>query len=238
MDTDAEHGERLRDNKKPSGNMMESFQSLICEEMILDTLGCTLEEFQSSPAIQARARADQACIELAVSTGKSQAFEHLLVRNSLGRRMFWTSTGKVGMTAIEGSTTGDDSTNASGGPRVPNFDQSLNSAMGRSMLDAFQAYLAQRDPAAARVTAQALSGTLPGQRAPGVRSGDIVVALVGGFHPYILRAVQSGQGSDELKADAKYAFVGDCHLQGAMDAECLYDLFGGWKHKLVDILIV
>lgn len=242
MDTDAEYGERLRDNKKPSGAMAESFQSLICEEMIMETLGCTVEEFMSSPALQARARADQSCVELSPATGKSEAFCNLLLHNSLGRRLFWTSTGKVGMTAIEGSATGADGDDNSTGPRVPNFDESLNNAMGRSMMDAFHAYLAQRDPAAARVAAQALQGNLPGQRAPGVRSGDIVVALVGGFQPYILRPVLSEQTTGELKADAKYAFVGGCHLQGAMDAECFVDpndLYGGWKEvPLVDVLIV
>lgn len=86
---------------------------------------------------------------------------------------------------------------------------------------------------------QASRGKLPGQRAPGVRSGDFVVALVGGFTPYVLRPESS---TGDLQADAKYAFVGECHLQGAMEGECLVDpngLHGGWKQvPLVDVLIV
>lgn len=238
MDTDAEFGERIRDNKKPSKDLWISFQSLICEEMVLQTLGCTMEELKNSPDLQARARADQSCAELGPATGQSAPLEELIVRNSLGRRMFRTSSGKVGMTAVEGT----DTTNDSGDRRVPNFDSSLSSAMGRSMLTAFQSYLAERDPNAARITAEALEGKLPGQRAPGVRSGDIVVALVGGFQPYVLRPVLSESDSGDLQADAKYAFVGECHLQGAMDGELLVDpedLYGGWKRvPLVDILIV
>jgi hypothetical protein len=65
------------------------------------------------------------------------------------------------------------------------------------------------------------------------------VALVGGFQPYVLRPEAE---AGDLQADAKYAFVGECHLQGAMEGECLVDpvdLYGGWKRvPLVDVLIV
>lgn len=239
LDTDAAFGERMRDNKKPGKEIMASWQSLICEELILHTLGCTMEELNTSPALQARARTDQACIDMGPATGKSAAIEELIKRNSMGRRMFRTTSGKMGMTAIEGSDTKDNSD----GPRAPNFDDPLSDALGRSMMDAFQSFLAQRDPAAARVAAQALQGDLPGQRRPGVRSGDLVVALVGGFEPYVLRPVQPETLElGDLRAEAKYAFVGDCHLQGAMEGEGLVDpqdLYGRWKRvELVDVLIV
>jgi hypothetical protein len=191
-----------------------------------------LEELHNSPELQARARNDQACAELGPATGQSAPIEELIIRNSLGRRMFVTSSGKVGMTAVEGS---DDSSEQ----RVPNFDGQLGDSLGRSMLSAFQAHLAERNTELARITAEAMQGKLPGQRAPGVRSGDFVVALVGGFQPYVLRPESQTEG---LQGDAKYAFVGECHLQGAMDGECLVDpndLYGRWKQvPLVDVLIV
>ena len=242
LDTDQNFGERIRDNVKPSSDKWLSWQSLICEEMILERLGCTMEALATDPSLQARARADEACADLGGSTGQSAPIENLIIHNSLGRRMFQCRSGRIGMTAIEGAGSHSNASDGAAGPKVPNFDDPLGSEIGRSMLDAFQAYLAERDPAAARLTSQALQGQLPGQAAPGVRSGDIVAALVGGFQPYILRPVQPEVGGSELLADSKYVFVGDCHLQGAMDGECLvdpHDLYGGWKRvPLVDITIV
>lgn len=232
MDTSAEYGESLRDTKKPDSGMWVNFQSILCEEMVLQALGCTLEELHNSPELQARARNDQACAELGPATGQSAPIEELIIRNSLGRRMFVTSSGKVGMTAVEGT---DDS----GERRVPNFDGPMGDSLGRSMLSAFQAHLAERNPELARITAEAMQGKLPGQRAPGVRSGDFVVALVGGFQPYVLRPESQ---TEDLQSEKKYTFVGDCHLQGAMEGECLVDpndLYGRWKQvPLVDVLIV
>ena len=242
LDTDQDFGERIRDNVKPSSDLWVSWQSLICEEMILETLGCTMEELSTNPSLQARARADEACADLGAATGQSAPIENLIIHNSLGRRLFQCRSGKMGMTAIEGAASQSETPEDAAGPRVPNFDNALSSTMGRSMLDAFQSYLAERDPNAARITAEAIQGQFPGQAAPGVRSGDIVVALVGGFQPYILRPVQSEVGASKLRANSKYTFVGDCHLQGAMDGESLKDpndLYGGWKRvPLVDISIV
>lgn len=234
MDTSAEYGESLRDTKKPDAGMWVNFQSVLCEEMVLRTLGCTMEELQTSPELQARARNDPECAELGPATGQSAPLEELIVRNSLGRRMFRTSSGQVGMTAVEGT---DDSLER----QVPNLDGPMSDILGRSMLNAFQAHLAQRNPEMARITAEAMQGKLPGQRAPGVRSGDFVVALVGGFTPYVLRP-ESQSLTGRIEADAKYAFVGECHLQGAMEGECLVDrddLYGRWKQvPLVDVSIV
>ena len=242
LDTDQNFGERLRDDVKPSSDMWVSWQSLLCEEMILENLGCTMQELATSPSLQARARTDEACADLGRSTGRSGPVENLIIRNSLGRRMFQCRSGRVGMTAIEGGASQSDASEDAAGPRVPNFDSAMSSEMGRSMIDAFQAYIAERDPAASRAVSQALQGQLPGQVAPGVRSGDIVAALVGGFQPYILRPVQSEVGSSELREDSKYTLVGDCHLQGAMDGECLRNPDPSqeeWKRvPLVDVLIV
>jgi hypothetical protein len=239
LDTDSGFGERIRDNVKPGKEVSASWQSLICEQMILDHLGCTLEELKASPALEEKMVADVACNELGPATGKSARMEELILRNTLGRRMFKTATGQVGMTAIEAT----NNTNDSEEPVLPNFDASLGSDMGRFMLENFQSYLAERAPDQAKLISEAMQGKLPGQRAPGVRSGDFVVALVGGFEPYVLRPVKSEtEASGDLQADAKYTFVGDCHLQGAMDGECLVDpndLYGGWKRvPLVDVLIV
>jgi len=239
LDTDQDFGERLRDNVKPLDDMWRSWLSVISEEMILQRLGCTMQELATSPSLQARARTDEVCADLGGSTGQSASIEALILHNSLGRRMFQCRSGRIGMTAIEGGATQQDTPEDATAPRrIPNFDDSLSSALGRSMMDGFQAYLAERDPAAARITSQALQGQLPGQIAPGVRSGDIVAALVGGFHPYVLRPIHQ-VGDGDLRADSKYAFVGDCHLQGTMDGECLRGPSGGWKQvPLVDILIV
>lgn len=246
LDTDQDFGERLRDNVKPPNDMWRSWLSVISEEIILQRLGCTMQELATSPSLQARARTDEVCADLGRSTGRSAPIENLIICNSLGRRMFQCRSGRIGMTAIEGgpSQSDDSDPEVDAGPRMPNFDDALSSEMGRMMIDAFQAYLAERNPAAARITSQALQGQLPGQVAPGVRSGDIVAVLVGGFQPYILRPVHEvGDGDGELRGDSKYAFVGDCHLQGAMDGECLVDrndyFHGGWRQvQLVDILIV
>jgi hypothetical protein len=248
LDTDQAFGERMRDHVKPSNDMWMSWQSLICEEMILEVLGCTMQELATSPSLQAIARADEACADLGEATGQSAPIETLIIRNSLGRRMFQCRSGRVGMTAIE-CTSGD-----AAGTNDPSldFDGPLGSMLQTTILNSFQAYVAERDPAAAAAfpvifhdmlpQGQSTQGNLPGQVASGVRTGDIVTALVGGFQPYILRPVHSEAGESNLRADSKYIFVGDCHLQGAMDGECLvdpHDLYGGWKRvPLVDVLIV
>ena len=249
VDTDAEYGERVRDLKKPDAGLWVSFQSLICEEIILQTLGCTMEELKNSPELQARARTEQSCAELGPATGQSAPIENLIIRNSLGRRMFRTSGGRVGMTAIQRT----DKTLDSGNRRMPELDSLIHDFMGQAVLGALQSRLGADNPDAARLAASVMASQSPGQktrgdrseenapekRAPGVRSGDIVVALVGGFQPYVLRP-ESETG--DLQIDAKYSFVGDCHLQGAMEGECLVDhddLYGGWKRvPLVDVLII
>jgi hypothetical protein len=239
LDTDQGFGKQMRDNVKPSNEMSLSWQSLICEEMILEALGCTMQELATSPALQARARADEACADLGTLTGRSAPIEDLITRNSIGRRLFQCRSGRMGMTAIE---------RGAAGTNVPNFDfaaGSLREVIQTTMAGSFQAAIAERDPEIAELFTgmfQGMRGQLPGQVASGVRSGDIVAALSGGFQPYVLRPVQFEAGGSELQTDLKYTFVGDCHLQGAMDGECLVDpqdLYGGWKRvPLVDILIV
>lgn len=83
--------------------------------------------------------------------------------------------------------------------------------------------------------------------------GDVVVALVGGFFPYILRSrlqvadsddnddIDAREGSSQLVvSDSAYKFVGDCCLHGSMNGE---DFKAGTHYrtdvsKIVDISIV
>lgn len=239
LDTDADFGENLRTNVKPGHDMWISFQSLLAEEMMLEILGCTMEELNNDPALQAKAKADDMA-DLAQIAGRSAPFEQLVLRNSIGRRLFWCRSGLVGMTAIEAPVPNpsDASAEESDQPPVPDFDASMNNPLGRMMMEGFMAHLTAQGHQAAPILAQALQGQLPGQVAPGARSGDFVVALVGGFQPYILRSELDDYA---LRAESKYSFVGECHLQGAMDGECMKNTgwFGGWKKvPLVDILIV
>ncbi|KAL1589664.1 hypothetical protein WHR41_01859 [Cladosporium halotolerans] len=247
LDTDADFGETMRDIKKPDVMMRDSFQSILAEEMILDHLSCTLEQLSTDPNLQARARADELCRDLGPSTGKSQEYEALVLRNSLGRRMFKTRNGKIGMTAVETPAPRPDQPDGSPAPPMPDFSSTMNDPLGRSMMAGFQNFLAKRDGKAASALSKAMSGTLPGQFLPGVRYGDVVVALVGGFQPYILRAkdadVNESIGSG-VQADSLYSFVGDCHLQGEMDGERFKEpagffFSGGWKSDvpLVDVVI-
>ena len=108
--------------------------------------------------------------------------------------------------------------------------------MARSMMESFQQYLQARDPQAAQLTSRMMRGELPGgeeqqrQRQQeearargGVREGDLVVAAVGGFFPYVLRprGGGGGEGADTASGQdsSTYEFVGDCYLHGAMDGE-------------------
>ena len=106
--------------------------------------------------------------------------------------------------------------------------------MARSMMESFQQYLQARDPRAAQLTSRMMRGELPGgeerqeeeaRARGGVREGDLVVACVGGFFPYVLRP-RGGEGAGTPAEDAAapqdsstYEFVGDCYLHGAMDGE-------------------
>ena len=96
-------------------------------------------------------------------------------------------------------------------------------------------------------------GDLGGSEEGGMRVGDVVVALVGGFEPYVLRRVLApGQEMVENKQDnspllhhgAEYQLIGSCHLQGVMNGECFQEDSRPdpqvWRKdlELADILIV
>ena len=136
---------------------------------------------------------------------------------------------------------------AEGEPAVPDFDAILENDLGSMMLSMFQDSLRQRDPQAAEVLARGLNGALPGQAAPGVRVGDLVVALVGGFQPYVLRPAikfdPAKTAEQSLDSVSEYTYVGECYLHGVMAGEPFKTQ--GWfttawtkSVKLVDITIV
>lgn len=224
-------GEEIQENAKPPYDMWISFQSVIAEERILELLNCTMEDLMARPEILQRATDPQIAM-MAPLAGRSQPFETLLRTNAIGRCYFTTNGGRIGMTALQTLPPG----HGENGP-VPDFGESMSTPLGRSMLEMFQASLRERQPEAADAVARALAGNLPGQAPQGVRSGDLVVALVGGFQPYILRP------QDEFaqpEADgSRYEFVGDCYLHGVMDAEPFKDSSGSFMRdvKLVDITI-
>ncbi|KAK5134945.1 hypothetical protein LTR08_005896 [Meristemomyces frigidus] len=237
-------GDTLRDIAQPKKEMWVSFQSVLAEERVMELLGCTEEQMMAQPELAQRARELPEAAILGPQTGRSQEFEALLRQNAIGRRFFRTESGKTGMTAVESLP--DGAGPAEGEPQVPNFDAAMAEPMGSNMLSGFQKFLQQRDPRAAGILAQALSGSLPGQAAPGVRAGDLVVALVGGFQPYVLRPATEYDVTQtveqSLQSDSKYSYVGDCYLHGVMDGEPFKTK--GWFStswttdvKLVDITI-
>ncbi|KAK4547324.1 hypothetical protein LTR36_000980 [Oleoguttula mirabilis] len=232
----------------PHRDMWVSFQSVMAEERILELLGCTQEQLQTQPELLARAREIPDAVVLGPQTGRSAEFEALLRANAIGRRFFQTQSGRIGMTAVESLPEGAGAAaEAEQEPQVPSFEDAMANPMGQMMLSGFQDFLRQRDPQAAGMLSQALNGSLPGQAAPGVRRGDHIVALVGGFQPYVLRpageydATQTAEQS--LDSVSRYTYVGDCYLHGVMDGEPFKTK--GWfetswtrEVKLVDVTIV
>ncbi|KAF2171066.1 hypothetical protein M409DRAFT_51292 [Zasmidium cellare ATCC 36951] len=231
-------GDTMRTSSAPSEDVIRSFQSLLAEERILQVLGCTMEQLMSmSPERIAEARAKPEIQNLAGIPGQSQDFDSLLQTNTLGRRFFTCESGRYGMTTIETPPEGSQAPNAT---PVPNFDSVLGDPLGQGMMSAFQSFLAQKDPRAAAALNQAIAGTMPGQRVPGVRIGDLVVAVIGGFQPYVLRAKKREEGGErDLNEQTKYVFVGDCYLHGVMDGECFKE--GGQVRRdvrTVDVTVV
>lgn len=232
-------------NVAPHRDLWISWQSVMAEERILELVGCTQEELTTRPELLQRAREFPETALLGPQTGRSAEFEALLRRNAIGRRLFVTASGRTGMTAVEALPEGAPTEGEA--PPVPDFDGVVGDPMGNALLSGFQDFLRQQNPQAASVLSQALNGSLPGQAAPGVRVGDLVVALVGGFQPYVLRPVgayDAEQTAEQsLDSVSRYTYVGDCYLHGVMDGEPFktQGWFGvtGWKGdvKVVDVVI-
>ncbi|KAK4501891.1 hypothetical protein PRZ48_007700 [Zasmidium cellare] len=234
------HGDSLRTTRALSEDAIRSFQSLLAEERILQVLGVTTEQLMAFPPERlAQAQAHPEIQKLAGFPGQSGQFDQLLRANTIGRRFFICESGRFGMTAIE--TPPEGTAGSSNATPMPNFDSVLGDPLGQGMMSAFQSFLAKKDPRAANALNQAINGQMPGQQVPGVRIGDLVVAVIGGYQPYVLRPALQGEGADgvQLNEDTKYVFVGDCYLHGVMDGECFKE-FGRFRTGIttVDVTVV
>ncbi|KAI1771520.1 hypothetical protein F4818DRAFT_454646 [Hypoxylon cercidicola] len=247
----------------PAAHLESHFASLIAEETILHALGCATAAEMQTPANAARMRASPELMALVPRCGRAAPFAALLARHAAGRRFFRTAGGGFGMTAVEDVGAADSNLlgEEEDGARLRGLGRFMGDPISRGMLEGFQQYLQERDPAAARVAAQAMRGEIPGledgvggrQRTDGgVREGDLVVACVGGFLPCVLRPwsqLQSGEeetvegDKDSRPAErssgedgSTYEFVGECYLHGAMDGED-FQTTGplGRKHFSVDV---
>ncbi|KAF2432368.1 hypothetical protein EJ08DRAFT_695479 [Tothia fuscella] len=214
----------LRKQAPPPQDMWISWQSILAEERILELMACTPEQLLNDPAIRERARADEQCQILGPQVGQSDPFEELLRKNAIGRRFFTTENGRMGMTAYERTAiaegeNGEEAAKAEIAlneiemPTESNRDDLLG-GLGSMMMGSFQEFLMQRDPNAAAAMAEVMQKK---EKARGARVGDVIVAAVGGFHPYVLRAVEGG-GSSDIKG-REFRFVGDAYLHGVMGGE-------------------
>lgn len=232
-------GDTLAVSAPPSEAVGASFQSIVAQETVLKLLGCTPNQL-STPEIQARMQAMPEVLALLPICGYGEPFLELFRKQSLGRRFFRTSEGRFGMTAVEDVLAVDptleaEERNAQGqGDEgdVQNLSRMLADPMARMMLGGFQEFLEKKDPALAKSWAQAQRGEHSFQQVDqlskrgGVTKGDIIVTLIGGFFPYILRpllkAAEDGADagpSQIIASDSTYEFVGDCYLHGSMDGE-------------------
>ncbi|KAK8039630.1 hypothetical protein PG993_008041 [Apiospora rasikravindrae] len=181
------------------------------------------------------------------------------VEGNLAQERKRRSGGSSTTNTAEGASGEDNGQSENGEQQAgSNLGRMMADPMARAMLEGFQQFLTTRDPNAANLVSQMVRGDLPerpqgdgdeageGQApAPGVKQGvqpgDLVVALVGGFYPYILRPVVAQQEEETAEepstgespaesapsnsapplpmVDATYEFVGDCYLYGAMDGE-------------------
>ncbi|KAI0165330.1 hypothetical protein GGR52DRAFT_585374 [Hypoxylon sp. FL1284] len=260
----------LRDVPAAPADLEVAFASVLAEERILSALGCATVDEMRTPANAARMRAAPDLMALVPRCGRAAPFERLLARHAAGRRFFRTAGGRFGMSAVEDPGAADErflgekregeseEEEQERRPPEEGLGRLMSDPMTRAMIGGFQQYLAQRDPAAAHVAAQALRGEVPGMPAEarkrtdgGVNEGDVVVACVGGFFPYVLRpwSPPRKEGEEETAEEdddgSTYEFVGECYLYGAMDGED-FKVVGphGQKRfsvdvsKLVDITIV
>ncbi|KAI8945709.1 hypothetical protein F4801DRAFT_112161 [Xylaria longipes] len=258
-------GESFAESTPPSAAMGASFQSIIAQETVLKLLGCTPNQLPT-PEIQARMQTMPEVMALFPKCGNGQYFAAKFCKQSVGRRFFRTKGGRFGMTAVEDVVCLDPKLEAEerkargldGEGDSRHLARMLVDPMARMMMDGFQQFLEQRDPTLANVMAQAQRGEFPPQQEDhlskrgGVSKGDIIVALIGGFFPYILRprmkAADDGAdegSSDTVVSDSDYEFVGDCYLYGSMDGEDFkVKSWVGTTHyktdisKIVDIRIV
>ncbi|KAI0014702.1 hypothetical protein F4780DRAFT_187687 [Xylariomycetidae sp. FL0641] len=234
----------------PPAELLDSFRSLMAQERICRILDCTPGQLMSSPELQARMRENTECLALKPYTGRAEAYEQQLRDATLGRRFFRTEGGRFGLTAIEDVVAADNSLleeekAGEEASAAPNPGRLLQDPVLRMMMQgSFQSFLQERDPRMAQLLEQSMRGHLPPPAPPppqqqqqdsgpkgGVAKGDVVVALVGGFFPYMLRPCMGADDGEEgtsssrpsdaalATSDSAYRFVGDCYLHGAMEGE-------------------
>jgi hypothetical protein len=210
----------LRDQAPPSKDMWTSFQSILAEERITELMHCTLEELMNDSSILARARADPQCQILGPQTGKSEAYELLLQKNAIGRRFFTTENGRMGMTAFEETPESKDGDQESKAKIAAALNQMPTESdpfgFGDAMMSSFQGFLNQRDTRSAAAFAQMMEQK---EKTRGVKVGDVVVAVVGGDHPYVMRNVSQSESSEGEIGGKEFRFIGDCYLHGVMAGE-------------------
>ncbi|KAI1385370.1 uncharacterized protein F4822DRAFT_412873 [Hypoxylon trugodes] len=258
----------FRETAVPAVSFGVHFDSLLAEEAMFKALDCTMTDLQT-PENAERIRSSPELLALVPRCGKAQPYEDILVKHAAGRRFFRTATGRFGMTAIEDVVAADndikdedsglelpgDSASMVANARGADLGRRMRDPLGRMMMQDFQRYLNERDPERARAAAKAMRGIIPGinedeqvRTDSGVREGDIVVACVGGFFPYVFRphARPEEETREEPEEDSsEYEFVGECYLHKAMDGEDFQsrNIFGQKylridPSQIVDITIV
>lgn len=237
----------------------DSFKSLMAEEEMFEMLNCTRETI-TRPEVMARIdNNDPKTIELSYLIGKADPIVEAMRISTWGHRFFRTENGRFGLTTAEDysmvdSTYRPETPEPATGATEPGdrIGGLMGDPMARAMMAGFQNFLLDRDPNAAAAYAKAMSGDLQlGEQTKtgGVDVGDIIVAAIGGFHPYVLRPVKNETEGDEAisspASDSTYEFIGDCYLHGIMEGEpftqtnwWLQSVFVTDLSKLVDIVIV
>lgn len=147
----------------------------------MQLLKCTREQFMTNSTLHARVRADETMSLIVSQCDHQAAFDNLFLKNALGRRFFTTMNGRMGMTAYEQLPEIDQSFRDEPDRPILVFAGLTNDPLADMMMNGFRDFLTQRDPRAAEL----VGGYMDHRERPrGVKEGDVVVALVGGFHPY------------------------------------------------------
>jgi len=202
---------------------------------MLELIGCTEEELRANPSLVDNVRSNAEAAALAPFLGRSGLIDSILERYTVGRSFFFSVGGRIGVTGTEKLTKME-------GESQPDFDKSNNQRYSpvlgpmasSEMYQSMQIFAARNEGERDRMVEQFIGGTLPGQRPRGMINGDLIVALVGGFEPFVLRPTKLREhgvhGFDEdggkvsqdwIRAGEEYRIVGTRYLDGAMNGEML-----------------